>query len=195
MNHLAHLFLSQRDTDLMAGNFIADHIKSTKLSNFSEGIQNGILMHRAIDHFTDTHRIIRKSKKRLFPKYSHYSAVLVDMFYDHILAKNWKNYSPISLESFASSAYKLLQSKKIELPLRTVTTLNYMSKHDWLSNYANITGMSRALKGLSIRASFNSKMDEAIVDLERDFKLYEAEFTPFFAALFEFAMNWEAPAK
>ncbi|MDC1451047.1 ACP phosphodiesterase [Vicingaceae bacterium] len=195
MNHLAHLFLSQRDTDLMVGNFIADHIKSTKLSSFSEGIQNGILMHRAIDHFTDTHSIVRKSKERLFPKYSHYSAVLVDMFYNHILAKNWKTYSPISLESFASSAYKLLQSKEIELPLRSVTNLNYMSKQDWLSNYANIAGMSRALKGLSIRASFNSKIDEAIVDLERDFKLYEAEFTPFFAALFEFAMNWETPAK
>ena len=82
MNHLAHLFLSQRDPSLMVGNFIADHIKTTKLSSFSEGVQDGILMHRAIDHFTDTHPIVRKSKERLFPKYSHYSAVLVDMFYD-----------------------------------------------------------------------------------------------------------------
>jgi len=195
MNHLAHLFLSQRDTDLMVGNFIADHIKTTKLSSFSEGIQNGILMHRAIDHFTDTHPIVRKSKERLFPKYSHYSAVLVDMFYDHILAKNWSTYSPISLKSFSESAYKVLKSKVGEMPDRSVMILEYMSLQDWLTSYGTIEGMGKALNGISRRATFKSKMEEAIVDLERDFKLYEAEFTPFFTALFEFAMNWEAPAK
>ena len=191
MNHLAHLFLSQRDTDLMVGNFIADHIKSTKLSSFSEGIQNGILMHRAIDHFTDTHPIVKKSKQRLFPKYSHYAAVLVDMFYDHILAKNWSNYSPISLESFSQSAYKILKSKTAELPSRSVMVLDYMSRQDWLTSYGSIEGMGKALNGISRRAKFNSKMEEAIVDLQRDFKLYEAEFTPFFKELFEYSARWQ----
>ncbi len=195
MNHLAHLFLSQRDINLMVGNFIADHIKANKIEPYSEEIRNGIMMHRAIDHFTDTHALVKKSKARLFPKYSHYASVLVDMFYDHILAKNWATYSPLPLENFAASAYKVLQSKEDEMPERSIVTLNYMSKQDWLSNYATINGMTRALKGLSIRASFNSKMEEAVIDLQRDFKLYEAEFTPFFKELFEFAMNWEAPAK
>ena len=135
MNHLAHLFLSQRDPSLMVGNFIADHIKTTKLSSFSEGVQDGILMHRAIDHFTDTHPIVRKSKERLFPKYSHYSAVLVDMFYDHILAKNWSTYSPISLKSFSESAYRVLKSRTTEMPERSVLILDYMSRQDWLTSY------------------------------------------------------------
>ena len=195
MNHLAHLFLSQRDPSLMVGNFIADHIKTTKLSSFSEGVQDGILMHRAIDHFTDTHPIVRKSKERLFPKYSHYSAVLVDMFYDHILAKNWSTYSPISLKSFSESAYMVLKSRTTEIPERSVLILDYMSRQDWLTSYGTIEGMGKALNGISRRATFKSKMEEAIVDLERDFSMYEAEFTPFFAALFEFAMNWEAPSK
>tara|TARA_B110000503_G_C7026918_1_gene362283 strand:- start:298 stop:885 length:588 start_codon:yes stop_codon:yes gene_type:complete len=195
MNHLAHLYLSQKDVDLMVGNFIADHIKSTKLSNFSEGIQNGILMHRAIDHFTDNHPLVKKSKERLFPKYSHYAAVLVDMFYDHILAKKWSTYSPLSLESFSRSAYQVLKSKVAEMPDRSIMILDYMSRQDWLTSYGQIEGMGKALTGISKRAKFNSRMEEAIVDLKRDFNLYEAEFTPFFAALFEFAMNWEAPAK
>ncbi len=78
---LAHLFLSQRDTNLMVGNFIADHIKANKIEPYSEEIRNGIMMHRAIDHFTDTHPLVKKSKSRLFPKYRHCAAVLVDMFY------------------------------------------------------------------------------------------------------------------
>ena len=192
MNHLAHLFLSQRDTNLMVGNFIADHIKANKIEPYSEEIRNGIMMHRAIDHFTDKHPLVKNSKSRLFPKYRHYAAVLVDMFYDHILAKNWETYSPISLESFSKSAYFVLKSRTSEMPHRSVIILDYMSKQDWLTSYGRIEGMTKALTGIAHRAKFNSKMEEAAIDLERDFKLYEAEFTPFFKELFEFAMNWKA---
>ena len=191
MNHLAHLYLSQRNIDLMVGNFIADHIKNTKLSVFSEGVQHGILMHRAIDHFTDTHALVRKSKERLFPKYSHYAAVLVDMFYDHILAKNWETYSPLPLEKFAQSAYMVLKTKAEEMPNRSVMILDYMSRQDWLTSYGSIDGMSKALAGIARRAKFNSKMEEAAVDLQRDGRLYEEEFTPFFKELFEFSANWQ----
>lgn len=192
MNHLAHLFLSQRDINLMVGNFIADHIKANKIEPYSDEIRNGIMMHRAIDHFTDHHPMVRKSKARLFEKYSHYASVLVDMFYDHILAKNWSTYSPLSLESFAQTSYKVLKSKASEMPERSVMVLDYMSKQDWLTNYGSIDGMTRALTGIAKRAKFNSKMEEAAVDLQRDFKLYEAEFTPFFKELFEFSANWES---
>ncbi len=195
MNHLAHLFLSQRDPSLMVGNFIADHIKTTKLSSFSEGVQDGILMHRAIDHFTDTHPIVRKSKERLFPKYSHYSAVLVDMFYDHILAKNWSTYSPISLKSFSESAYRVLKSRTTEMPERSVLILDYMSRQDWLTSYGTIEGMGKALNGISRRATFKSKMEEAIVDLERDFSMYEEIGRASCRERVLFAMNWEAPSK
>jgi len=191
MNHLAHLFLSQRNTDLMVGNFIADHIKSTKLSTFSEEVQKGILMHRAIDHFTDTHELVRRSKGRLFPKYSHYAAVLVDIFYDHILAKNWETYSPLPLETFTQSAYTILKGKTSEMPSHSVMILDYMSRQDWLTSYGSIKGMKKALEGMARRAKFDSKMEESTVDLERDFKLYEAEFTPFFKELFEFSANWK----
>ena len=191
MNHLAHIFLSQRDTDLMVGNFIADHIKANKIEPYSQEIRNGIMMHRAIDNFTDSHALVKKSKARLFPKYRHYSAVLVDMFYDHILAKNWAIYSPISLGSFSKSAYHLLNSKTAEMPDRSVMVLGYMSRQDWLTSYGSIEGMTKALTGIAKRAKFNSKMEEAAIDLERDFKLYEAEFTPFFKELFEYASQWQ----
>ena len=175
----------------MVGNFIADHIKANKIEPYSEEIRNGILMHRAIDQFTDSHELVKQSKARLFPKYSHYASVLVDMFYDHILARNWSNYSPLSLEKFARTAYTVLKSKSHEMPERSVMVLDYMSHQDWLTNYGSIQGMTKALTGIAKRAKFNSKMEEAAVDLQRDFELYEAEFTPFFKELFEFSANWK----
>lgn len=190
MNHLAHLFLSQSDIDLLTGNFIADHIKGNKISPFSEGVKRGIMMHRAIDTFTDQHALVMESKRRLYPKYHKYAAVLIDLFYDHILARNWNTYSPLSLANFSGAAYKMLKSQEGVFPEKSKLVLHYMSINDWLSGYATIEGMGKALIGISKRAKFNSKMDEAIVELERDFSLYEKEFTPFFKELFQYTQDW-----
>lgn len=195
MNHLAHLFLSQKDSNLIVGNFIADHVKGKEIELYSEKVQEGILMHRAIDQFTDHHPLVMKSKARLYPKYHKYAAVIVDMFYDHILAKNWKDYSPIGLSNFAKTVYTVLTANEINFNNRSKRTLYYMRQQDWLSNYANLEGMRKAMKGLSHRASFASKMEESVVDLEKDFLLYEAEFKPFFKELFEFCSTWDVNHK
>ena len=190
MNHLAHLFLSQSDTNLLVGNYIADHVKGKQINEFSEGVQRGIIMHRGIDQFTDEHKIVQISKERLYPKYHKYAAVLIDMFYDHVLAKNWSKYSPIQLESFTKSAYQILGSQVAVFPHSAQLMYAHMFKYDWLSNYANLEGMQKALNGLSRRATFVSKMEEAILDLEKDFNLYEAEFEAFFPEIIEYANTW-----
>jgi acyl carrier protein phosphodiesterase len=190
MNHLAHLFLSQSDINLLVGNYIADHVKGKQINDFSTEIQRGIMMHRGIDEFTDKHKIVIQSKERLYPKYHKYAAVLVDMFYDHVLAKKWSKYSPIKLESFTKSAYKTLGTKVDLFPHSAQLMYAHMSKHDWLTNYAHLDGMQKALNGLSQRATFASKMEEAVVDLESDFNLYEEEFEVFFPQIIEYANTW-----
>ncbi len=190
MNHLAHLFLSQSDIHLMVGNYIADHVKGKQLLNYSKNVQIGIEMHRAIDQFTDEHRIVKESKKRLYPKYAKYAPVLVDMFYDHILAKKWENYSPIPLQTFTQNVYLALKSQYAIFPKSAQLMYDHMSAHDWLSNYANLEGMQKALNGLSRRAKFDSKMNKALVDLEHDFDLYAKEFELFFPELIIFTNQW-----
>lgn len=190
MNHLAHLFLSQSDINLMVGNFIADHIKGKQILSFSSKVQNGIKMHRAIDDFTDHHAVVRKSKERLYPKYHKYAAVIVDMFYDHILARKFKDYSPISLSSFAQASYQILNAQKQNLPEHSQRFLHYMSENDWLSSYGTEIGIHQALSGLSRRTSFDSKMEESSADLKKDYALYESEFQSFFPELFEFCQQW-----
>ena len=109
MNFLAHLYLSENNTNILIGNFIADHIPGNNFTHLHPEIQKGILFHREIDTFTDAHKIVRKSKRRLHPRYRHYKGVIIDIFYDHYLAKNWQLYADIPLKTFAQNVYTLLQ--------------------------------------------------------------------------------------
>ena len=81
MNFLAHLYLSQDNTNIMIGNFIADHIRGNNYEEYSKEIQRGIFLHREIDTFTDNHQIVRKSKRRLHQRYRHYDGVIIDIFF------------------------------------------------------------------------------------------------------------------
>ncbi len=190
MNHLAHLFLAQSDINLLVGNYIADHVKGKQIEEFSSEIQRGIQMHRGIDEFTDKHPVVIECKERLYPKYHKYASVLIDMFFDHVLAKNWQKYSPISLASFTKSAYQMLGTKQNIYPNSVKLMYDHMSKYDWLNSYASINGMGKALNGLANRASFESKMEESIVDLKQDFSFYESNFEAFFPELIEYANTW-----
>ncbi|MGB5646129.1 MAG: ACP phosphodiesterase, partial [Muriicola sp.] len=100
MNFLAHIFLSFGDKEISIGNFIADSIRGNKYTHLPATIQKGIILHREIDTFTDAHPIHKKSSKRLHPTQGHYSGVVIDVFYDHFLAKNWAQYSEEPLETF-----------------------------------------------------------------------------------------------
>ena len=93
MNFLAHVFLSGSDEHLILGNLIADAVKGRQFDNYNINVQKGILLHRYIDKFTDTHPIVKQSKQRLENDYKRYSGIIVDIFYDHFLSANFKTYS------------------------------------------------------------------------------------------------------
>ena len=116
MNYLAHIYLSGNHPNIMIGNFVADSIKGKKYLSYPTEIKKGILLHRKIDTTTDAHPSFRKSTKRLHEKYGHYSGIIVDIFYDHFLAKNWTDYSDIPLEDYIQSFYKLLRDNFDILP-------------------------------------------------------------------------------
>ena len=121
MNFLAHIYLSGDDDMITIGNFMADGIKGKKYLKYPEGIQKGILIHRWIDSYTDSHTITKQSTKRLHAKYGHYSGVIVDILYDHFLAKNWHQYHEQSLETYVDDFYELLKTHHHLLTSRTVS--------------------------------------------------------------------------
>ena len=189
MNFLAHIYLSGDDQELTIGNFIADAVKGKKFTQFPEQIQKGITLHRKIDSYTDSHLIVKKSVSRLFPKYGHYSSVIVDILYDHYLAANWSEYSQIPLEIYVSNFYDLLQEYYEILPKRIQKFLPYMIQDNWLVSYATIPGIGRILYQMNHRTKNKSKMNFAIIELEQYYDEFEREFRSFFEELEIFTKN------
>ena len=180
MNFLAHLYLSGKNEDIMFGNFIADAVKGKSMNGYPPKIRDGILLHREIDHFTDHHPVFKESKKRLQPKYRKFSGVIVDIYYDHFLAKNWNDYSDVDLKIFVSRAYALLIKKFRLLPPRPKLLLPFMITQNWLVGYRNFHSLQRVFRGMSRRTSFDSGMENAVEDLKLDYAAYEQEFKLFF---------------
>ncbi len=183
MNFLAHIFLSNDDELLTVGNFIGDFVKGAQVNDYDDPVKTGILLHREIDHFTDTHEVVKLSKERLRPGYRHYSPVIVDVFYDHILAKNWDRYSSKKLEQFTMDFYLMMDRHRGLLPEQARHMFTYMKRDNWLYNYRLTEGIHRALSGMSYRTSFESRMEHAVKDLEKNYLQFETEFLTFFPDL------------
>jgi acyl carrier protein phosphodiesterase len=194
LNFLAHILLSGNSDDIKIGNFLGDFVKGrlNKLtdSQYSEGVINGMALHREIDHFTDTHPIVKQSIDRLQPKYHKFSGIVVDMFYDHILANNFNDYSSILLENYSQDFYNLLDKRKTEIPEPMERMVNSMVTRNWFVGYKSLEGIEWALTGISKRLSFESGIENAALELRNDYHLYEAEFQIFFPEIIEHCKNF-----
>lgn len=187
MNFLAHAFLSFGQEEILVGNLVADFIRGKDLQSFSGEIQIGILLHREIDHFTDTHPLVKASQTYLRSKFRHYSSVITDIFFDHFLAKNWSIFSKTPLETFAQLTYKTLEKHLAELPVQFGEMFYWMKAQNWLVNYRELEGIQRTLNGLTRRATFDSKMNESMAILLEKEREFELIFFAFFRDLEIFA--------
>jgi acyl carrier protein phosphodiesterase len=170
----------------MIGNFIADFVKGKKKYDYTSGIRQGIELHRKIDFYTDHHPVTGRSKDPLREKYRHYSGVIVDLYYDHFLAKNFEVYSSLDLKKYTEKTYNILRKRRLDLPPEVQYFLPYMIERNWLWNYASLEGLHRTLVGLSKRVNFENRMSEAIQDLEAGYPAFEADFSEFFPDLITF---------
>jgi len=180
MNFLAHIYLSGNNDLIKIGNFMADGIHGKNFEDFPKEVGLGITLHREIDTFTDFHPIFRKSKHRLHEKYGHYSGVIIDIFYDHFLAKNWAKYSDEKLEDFAEHFYRVLKDNYSILTEKTKGMMPYMIQYNWLASYATIEGISRILFQMDHRTKNKSGMQFSIKELQDFYTDFEDEFTLFF---------------
>ena len=183
MNYLAHIYLSGTNDLLKIGNFMADSIKGHDYEKFDSEIKKGILLHRHIDSFTDMHPIYRQSKHRLHEKYGHYSGVIMDILYDHFLAKNWSKYSNEKLEDYANDFYQLLQDNYDILTERIKGMMPYMIARNWFVSYATIAGLEMILFQMDYKTKHRANMQEAIVELQDFYTEFESEFFLFFEEL------------
>ncbi len=183
MNFLAHLFLASPDEDLMIGNFIADSVKGKSYLQFPHRISKGILMHRFIDDFTDTHPLVKASNRLLHTYLQRYAPVALDIFYDYFLAKNFQQHHQKSLEEFAKNTYQILEKRKAILPEKNQTILHYMSQQNWLVGYATIDGIKQSLNGVARRSSYGQVLQGSEVFLLKHETELKINFEIFFEEL------------
>lgn len=186
MNYLAHIYLSGDDDALKIGNFIADSVKGKKYLTFPKGIQNGILLHRKIDTFTDAHPVVRKSISRFSNDFGLYAGVITDILYDHFLAANWNDYHPQSLEKYVAEFYRLLKKNFAVLPKRVQNFYPVMTKQNWLVSYASISGIEHILTQMNHRVKTGVELQKSISELQKDYQSFEEEFRTFFSELITF---------
>lgn len=187
MNFLAHIYLSGNDDLLKVGNFMADSIKGKAYKKYPNKIQQGIILHRKIDSFTDAHPTVYTSAHRLFPKYGHYSSVIIDVLYDHFLAKNWQVYHKQALENYIQDFYALLDKHFDVLPKNVQKFYPIMVSQNWLLSYQSLEGLEQILWQMNGRVKTAVHLDQSVREIKRDYKLFEAEFTSFFDEMMQFA--------
>ncbi|WP_179317605.1 ACP phosphodiesterase [Winogradskyella undariae] len=187
MNFLAHIYLSGNHKLISIGNFVADGVRGNKYKIYPTEIQAGIMLHRHIDTFTDAHPLFRQCTKRLHKGYGHYSGVIVDIFFDHFLAKNWKAYSDTPLDIYVLDFYKDLTENIVNIPPRFQALTPIMIEDNWLLSYATIEGIQKVLNGMNKRTEGRSKMNEAVNELKEFYEDFEEDFTLFFEDLMEFS--------
>ena len=181
MNFLAHIYLSGENDLIKIGNFMADGIRGKQFEHFPEDVQKGILLHRFIDTYTDSHDVFRQSTKLLHEKYHHYAGVIVDIVYDHFLAKNWEKYSDEKLDRFVNQFYRSLHENYPILTEKTQDMMPYMIKQNWLLSYQTVEGIHQILTQMDRRRSKNqSNMQFASAELKEFYPEFEREFTLFF---------------
>jgi acyl carrier protein phosphodiesterase len=189
MNFLAHAYLSFAQEDILVGNFIADFVRGKERQNYPKKVQVGIQLHHAIDAFTDSHPLVKEVQSYLQPRFGHYARVISDVFFDYFLAKNWAKYSTIPLEEFSQATYQQLNDYPVPLPEAFQRMLYWMQQQNWFYAYRELSGIQSALDGLTRRARFDSKMNEASqVLLEKEGEI-EALFFVFFQDLETFAQT------
>lgn len=191
MNFLAHAYLSGNDDDILIGNFIADAVKGNHIKGFREGIRKGILLHREIDSYTDRHEVFLRSRQRIQQEYGKFSGVVIDIFYDHFLARNWNEYSDHDLSEFAVDVYQLMLANYSILPAKSKRILPYMIIHNWLVGYARLADLQWVFNGMSRRSKkYNSGMEGAVDSLRANYEAFHADFREFFPDLVAHATEY-----
>lgn len=186
MNYLAHLFLSPNNDLIRIGNLAGDFIKGMNQSLLPKEMQYGIQLHRTIDKFTDTHPLVIQSKHRIYSPYRRFSGVLIDIFYDHFLARHWHNYSTVHLTEFSHHIYTTLEIHQAILPPKLQYAAPIMKTQDWLNSYQTYSGIEQTLKRMQQRLKYEFPLAEAIDQLEQHHDNLEQDFLCFFPEIREY---------
>lgn len=190
MNFLAHALLAGDVPALIVGGVVGDWIKGPLPGTLPDDLAKGVALHRAIDTFAETNPAFRRSRSRVSASRRRYAGILVDVFYDHLLARNWTTLHHQPLDEYCAYVYRLIQERLSDLPDSSHHALVLMAKEDWLSSYTQIESIADVLARMSRRARQPNPLEGG----EQEFLADDDGFTSDFSAWFDdtqvFCQKW-----
>lgn len=187
MNYLVHLYLAGSDPELQLGGLMGDFIKGPIPTDCPAQLARGLRLHRRIDSLAHNSPHTRRSRQRLPEKFGHGRGIIVDIFYDHLLAADWAEYSATPLAAYAADVYRLLQQNHARLPADLQTVARRMIEHNWLVSYQHRQVVGKALQRIALRLSRPLPLGDAVADLDRHEALFHQDFQGFMREAREFA--------
>jgi acyl carrier protein phosphodiesterase len=190
MNYLAHAYLSFTHPSILVGNMISDFVKGKKKYDYPREIQQGIILHREIDQFTDTHSATKEAKEIFRPAYRLYAGALMDVVYDHFLALDKNEFTDESLKSFTIKTYTLLDEYADQFPEKFSMMYPYMKAHNWLYNYRYRQGIEKSLAGVVRRAKYLEESDTAYLLFNQHYETLKNLYQFFFPEVKAMSLNF-----
>lgn len=169
------------------GGLMGDFVKGRLHRKYPLDVERGIWLHRKIDAFTDAHESTKSSRQRFSPRRRRFSGIVVDICYDHFLARHWRRYEEVELAEFIQSVYASLSTYVGVLPARLSMILPRLVAEDWLSAYATLDGVDRALNGVANRLTAGDRMRGAIDEVQDNYAYLENDFMTFFPDVARFS--------
>lgn len=186
MNYLSHIYLSGESEEIKLGNFIGDFVKGQQFLKYPPNVAKGILLHRQIDTFTDSHPIVNECIMKLRPGFGKHSGIVIDIFLDHFLAVNWHHYSFEKLPTFTKRFHAVLLSNFFQLPSQVKMFLPFLIQNKRLQSYASFGGIEKTLRIMAQRTSLPSETEFAIKILEDEYSFFNQAFNQFFPEIIRF---------
>jgi acyl carrier protein phosphodiesterase len=187
VNWLAHVFLSEENVEFQLGNLLADVVRGPQREAMSTDFVRGAACHKAIDAFTDAHPVVKRSRARIGSEHRRFSGVLIDVFYDYFLARDWERYSPVALDMYTAGFYDSARPRLVDLPPDARTLLERIMHHDLLGSYVRVEGVERALRRIStyLESRWHKQfaLDRGVRDLLAHEGELAADFREFFPTL------------
>jgi acyl carrier protein phosphodiesterase len=190
MNFLAHAFLAGDNPELVVGGVIGDWIKGPLPGALADDLARGVALHRAIDSFSETHPAFRASRARVSPGRRRYAGVLVDIFYDHLLALHWTNHHDLPLSEFSASVYQQIAGRMDQIPETAHRAMTFMAAEDWFVSYADLAGIATVLTRMSLRARQPNPLAGGEQEFVSDADGFAADFGTWLGDAAKFASQW-----
>ena len=187
VNFLAHAYLAAGSDHAIVGSLMGDFVKGPLGDRYGAELTRALVLHRRIDTYTDAHDVVRQSRRRVSTGRRRFAGILVDVFYDHFLARHWDEFSDVPLERFTAHIYAVLREHHALLPERLQHVAPHMAAADWLASYRHVDAIGLALDRIGQRLKRGNAMLRSAEELLAQYGPFEADFRIFFPDVVRFA--------